>query len=134
MSLDFEEAFDIVGRDHVFKALELFDLFPDLRHFINLRLLPHDYCLFHKDLVGRFRVHRGFKQGACDAPLLGIVCMGHFLHQLLAAHPIEWIRQYVVILLMTFIFVGLWIPRTRHKKLSMTSSTWFDDCRLLDFV
>ena len=72
MSLDLEKAFDIVGRNHVLKALAIFD-----------RLFLHNYCLSHKDIVGRFRTHRGIKQGARDAPLVWIVYMYHFLHQFL---------------------------------------------------
>ena len=59
MFLDLEKVFDIVGRDHVVEAMEVFDLSPNFRHLINSWLLPHDCCLSHKDLVGRIRTHRG---------------------------------------------------------------------------
>ena len=97
VSLDLEKAFDAVSRNHVLRALEVFDMNPDLRHLITSWLLPHEYCLLHKELLGRIRASRGIIQGAKDAPLMWTVCIYLFCHELLANHNLEWIRDHVVI-------------------------------------
>ena len=97
VSLDLGKAFDAVSRNHVLKALEVFDMNPDLRNLITSWLMPHEYCLPHKDLPGRIRASRGIKQGAKDAPLMWIVCIYLFCHELLANHDMEWIRNHVEI-------------------------------------
>ena len=96
VSLDLEKAFDAVSRNHVLRALEVFDMNPDLRNLITSWLMPHEYCLPHKELLGRIRASRGIKQGAKDAPLLWIVCIYLFCHELLANHDLEWIRDHVI--------------------------------------
>ena len=76
----------------------------------------HDYCLPHKEFVGRVRANRGIKQGARDVPFLWIAYMYHFLHQFLATHSIDWIRHHIIVLLMIFIFDGSRILNTLPLK------------------
>ena len=89
VSLDLEKAFDAVSRNHVLKALEVFDMNPDLRNLITSWFMPHEYCLPHKELLGRIPASRGIKQGAKDAPLMWIVCIYLFCHELLTNHDME---------------------------------------------
>ena len=43
VSLDMEQAFDMVRRDIVLQALSMFDLQPDVLHMIQIWLAPHKY-------------------------------------------------------------------------------------------
>ena len=123
VSPNLEKAFDIVGRDHVLKNMEVFDLSHDLRYLINSRLFPHDYCLSYKDFVSRFRAHRGINKVPVTPRDCGLcVCTISCIISLLLI-PSSGFGNILRFLLMTLIFAGLWILCTRRKKPSMTSPT-----------
>ena len=44
-----------------FRIFEVFELDSNLRYLVQSWLLPHDYCLPHKELPGRVRANRGIK-------------------------------------------------------------------------
>lgn len=59
-----EKAFDTVARPLVLKALDLFQLNPDLLRLVRSWLIPHRYCVPFKQLIGHVTARRGIKQGS----------------------------------------------------------------------
>ena len=61
VSLDLEKAFDAIDRNLVVRALSLYDVDPDLRLLGHSWFQKHDYCIPHKQFVGRSTITRGIK-------------------------------------------------------------------------
>lgn len=96
VSLDLEKAFDAIDRDLVFRALHLFNLDPDLRCLVHSWLLKYEYCVPHKDLLGRFTASKGIKQRSKDAPMLWTLSIYLILHDL-ARYDMHWIISHIII-------------------------------------
>ena len=97
VSVDLEKAFDAIDRNLVIRAIQLFDLNSDLQLLVQSWLHKHEYCIPHKELVGRLTASRGIKQGSKDAPLLWTLSVYLFLHHLLACYDLQWITSHVII-------------------------------------
>ena len=69
VSLDMEKIFDTISRSMVSRALHAFDISQDLQNLVHSWLAPHQYCIPHKELIGRFQATGGIKQGSKDAPM-----------------------------------------------------------------
>ena len=69
ISLDMEKAFDTISRSMISRAFHAFDMSEDLQHLVHSWLAPHQYCISHKELIGRFQATGGIKQGSKDAPV-----------------------------------------------------------------
>ena len=97
VSLDLEKAFDAISRALVVRALNLFDLNPDLRHLVHSWLMKHEYWVPPKDLVSRFIASGDIKQGSKDAPMLWTLSIYLILHDLLARYDMNWIKFHMII-------------------------------------
>lgn len=61
ISLDMEKAFEIINRQLVVRALDLFNLDPDLLHLIHTWLFPHKYLIPYKQLINIVIARRDIK-------------------------------------------------------------------------
>ena len=97
VSLGMEKAFDTISRSMISRALHACDISPDLQNLVHSWLAPHQYCIPHKELVGRFQVSGGIKQGSKDAPMFWTLCMYLILQDLLAQFDHAWIVNHMII-------------------------------------
>ena len=97
VSLNLEKSFDAIDRNLVVRALSLYDLDPNLRFFVHSWFQPYEYCISHKEIVGRFVATRGIKQGSKDAPMLWTLSMYLFLRDLLIYYDLQWITSHIII-------------------------------------
>ena len=67
VSIDLEKAFDAIDRNLVLRAIQRFEMNHDLQLLVQSWQHKHEYCIPHKDLIGRVTASRGIKQGSKDA-------------------------------------------------------------------
>ena len=97
VSLDMEQAFDMVRRDIVLQALSMFDLQPDVLHMIQIWLAPHKYPIPFKSLVGAITATRGIKQGSTDAPIIWTLYMYLIMTDLLQRYSHSWLHEQLIV-------------------------------------
>ena len=97
VSLDLEKAFDAIDRNLVLRAIQRFEMNPDLQLLVQSWQHKHKYCIPHKDLIGHVTASRGIKQGSKDAPLLWTLSMYLLLDHLMASFDLPWIISHIVI-------------------------------------
>ena len=97
MYLDLQHAFDSVHRPRLFRHLQFLGTPEHLLHLITQWHIGTRYNLMHQGQTTSIAVNVGLRQGCKAAPLLWVLFMNHFLHQLSSLIDRTWINKAITL-------------------------------------